>query len=107
MARTDKTVTSFPTMGTEAASLQQRHAKPERGKAVPKTGNAKGGMLEGATATHKANIAEVQGAKLAPQIAHVYPNAPEASATQKNTVIVPSALGNRDFYLRRQYGQGT
>jgi hypothetical protein len=106
MARTDKTITSFPTMGTEAAKLG-RVAQPERGKSVPKTGNSKGGMLEGATATHKANIAEVQGAKLAPQIAHVYPNAPEAAATQKNTVIVPSALGNRDFYLRRQYGQGT
>lgn len=100
----DNTITTFPTMGTEAAKLA-RVGAPERGKLVP-SGNSKGGMLEGATAAHKANILEIQGAKLAPQVNHVYPNAPEAAETQRNTVLVPSALGNRDFYLRRQYGQG-
>jgi hypothetical protein len=106
MARTDKTTTTFPTMGTEAAKLAHV-AQPQKGKSIPKTGNSKGGMIEGATATHKANIAERLGAKLAPQVPLYAPNAPEAAETQRNTVIVPSALGNRDFYLRRQYGQGT
>jgi hypothetical protein len=102
----DKTVTSFPTMGTEAAKLANV-AKPIKGRSVPKTGNSKGGMIEAATASRRATVMERNGFQGAPQVKHSYPTAPEAAQTQRNTVIVPSALGNRDFYLRRQYGQNT
>lgn len=99
---------SFPTMGTTAAVSvgASQSAKPQRGILRPRRAGGPTGMLEAATASHKANIQERLGAKLAPQATLYAQNAAEASQTQRNTVIVPSAIGNRDFYLRRQYGQG-
>jgi len=98
----------FATQGTSVAKsvAKSQSAAPQKGILRPR-GGSKGGMLEGATASHKANVQERLGAKLAPQATLYAPNAAEASATQRNVVTVPSAIGNRDFYLRRQYGQGT
>lgn len=94
-----------PTMGTSAATLGNV-AKPIKGKSVKKTGEAKGGFLEAATASHKANIQERMGASLHPTATLYAANAAAANDVQRNTVTVPSAIGNRDFYLRRQYRQG-
>lgn len=94
-----------PTMGTSVASTVNAR-QPEKGRATKKSGNAKGGMLEAATAAHRAGIQEREGASYAPRAILYAANAPEAAQTQRNVVTVPSAAGNRDFYLNRRYGQG-
>lgn len=94
-----------PTMGDAPAKLANV-AKPIKGKSVKKTGESKGGFLEAATATHRANIQEKMGASLHPTATLYAANAASANDTQRNTRMVPSAIGNRDFYARRQYGQG-
>jgi hypothetical protein len=94
-----------PTMGTDASRLGNA-AKPIKGRSVPKKNQAKGGFLESATAQHRPNILERNGASLRPTATLYAANAAEAGVVQRNVVTVPSALGNRDFYLRRQYRQG-
>lgn len=101
------TRTTFEKVGKNIAATvgSGQSAKPQRGKLVKK-GNSKGGMLEGATAAHRANVQERMGPQFRPTATLYAQNAPSASETQRNTRIVQSAVGNRDFYLRRQYGQG-
>lgn len=94
-----------PTMGTSASNVGNV-AKPVKGKSVPKKNQAKGGFLESATATHRASVQERMGATLRPTAILYQANAAEAGVVQRNVVTVPSAVGNRDFYLRRQYRQG-
>lgn len=94
-----------PTMGTGASALGNV-PKPVKGKSVKKSGEAKGGFLEAATATHRANIQERMGATLHPTATLYAANAAAANDVQRNTVNMPSAIGNRDFAKRRQYGQG-
>lgn len=102
------TRTTFEKVGDNvAANIGFSAAGPRRGKLVKKGNAGIGGMLEGATATHKANIQERLGAQWAPQVTLYAPNAPEAAQTQRNTRIVQSAVGNRDFYMRRAFGQNT
>jgi hypothetical protein len=94
----------FPTMGTTVAdSVSAVSGQP---KLSVKKNNAKGGFLESATAAHKANIQERLGAQLTPSANIVYPNSPESSLTQRNVTLVPSSVGNRDFWDKRKYGQG-
>lgn len=93
----------FPTMGTEAASAGS--APVLSGVLRPK-GNTQAGA-EGASANHRAATQERLGFKGAPQTTLYAQNAAEASATQRNVRLVPSAIGNRDFYNKRQYGQNT
>lgn len=101
------TRTTFEKVGNNIAATvgNGQSARPQRGKLVQKGNSKGGGMLEAATATHRANVQERQGPKFKPQVALYAPNAASASETQRNTRIVPSAVGNRDFYLKRQYGQ--
>lgn len=94
-----------PTMGNTPAKLASV-AKPQRGKSVVKKGEAKGGFLEAATATHRANIQERLGAKLHPTAKLYAANAAAANDVQRNVRTVPSAVGNRDFQARRQYNSG-
>lgn len=94
----------FPTVGTSVArSVSARPAL--RGTAVPKTGNSKGGFAEAATAKHRANIQERLGAKLRPTAVLYAVNAAAANDTYRNVRYVPSAIGNRDFWNKRAYGQ--
>lgn len=93
-----------PTMGTGASRLSNV-AKPIKGRSVKKN-NAKGGFLESATAKHRAGILERNGASLRPTATLYAANAASAGDVQRNVVTVPSAIGNRDFYQRRKYGQG-
>lgn len=96
-----------PTMGTSAAQASNVSGAPStKTTLVPKTGNAKGGS-DPATATHRENVMERNGFKGAPQVNHSYPQAPEASQTQRNVRIFAPAIGNRDFYSRRQFGQNS
>lgn len=102
---TDKTTTSFPTMGTSAAQATNVSGAPSTKTMLVPRGNTQAGY-DSPTAAHRAVAYERNGFKGAPQVNHVYPNAPEAANTFRNVRLVPSAIGNRDFYLRRQYGQG-
>jgi hypothetical protein len=105
----DKTVTSFPTMGTSAAHAVNVSGKPSRyTKAVKKTGNAKGGMIEAAlTEGVRRQVHERMGATYAPTTQIVVQQDPAAGANLRNTKIVPSRAGVGDFYLRRRYGQNS
>lgn len=97
------TVTSPAKMGEEMAHPRANAAQSPNVKYQPR-GGAKGGT-EPATANHRSGHQERLGAKWAPQMVMSAPQAPEASLTGRNVRIVRSAVGNRDFYLKRQYGQ--
>jgi hypothetical protein len=102
----DKTTTTFPKMGTANAKAVNQSAAPSKNtKPVRKRSTVAAGPAEPATAAHRQGIQERLGAQGAPQVTMSYPQAPEASQTQRNVRILPSAIGNRDFYLKRQYGQ--
>lgn len=108
MARkTDKSTTKFTKMGTSAAStVDNLSAAPSKNtKRVPKKTTVSAAP-QPATVSIRQHVYERNGASYAPKATLYAQNAAEASATQRNTVVVPSALGNRDFYLRRRYGQG-
>ncbi len=100
------TTTSPAKMGTEMAHPTVTAAQRPNVKNVRK-GNSKGGSPEPATANNRSGHQERLGAKFAPQMPLYAPNAPEASLTERNVRLVNSAVGNRDFYLRRQYGQNS
>lgn len=107
------TVTSPAKMGEEMAKPRSTAAQSPNVKYVPK-GGAKGGQ-EPATANRRANVQtddnrvyqtpERLGAKWAPQMLMSSPQAPESAQTQRNVTLVRSAVGNRDFYSKRQFGQ--
>lgn len=100
----DKTSTNFRKMGTDAAYATNQSGAPSANTILAPRHNTQSGS-DGATASHRQASLERNGFKGAPQVNHVYPQAPEASNVQRNVRLMPSAIGNRDFYLRRQYGQ--
>ena len=93
----------FETMGsvnanaTNASGAPSKHTKP-----VAKKGGT-GGMIDAATASHRPGILERNGASLRISAPLYAPNAAESGLTQRNVRIVPSALGNRDFWAGRQH----
>lgn len=97
------TVTSPAKMGVEMAQPVANAAQSPNTKSRPR-GGPRGGA-EPATAGARQGHQERLGAKFAPQMPLYEQNAPEASLTQRNVRVIPSAVGNRDFYLKRQYGQ--
>lgn len=106
MAKSDNVNTgSFPTMGQVAGAVNASAAPSGNTKAVAKT-YAPGGMLEGATARHRGpRLNEPNGAQHR-ITASAYPPVtnPEAGATMRNVRLVPSAMGSRDFWDKRNYG---
>lgn len=98
------TTTSPAKMGEEMAKAQSTSAQSPNVKYVQR-GGSKGGSPEPATAGVRSGHQERLGAKFAPQMPLYAQNAPEASMTQRNVRVIPSAVGNRDFWLKRQYGQ--
>lgn len=98
------TTTSPAKMGEEMAHPQANSAQSPNLKYRPRN-NSKSDAPVG-TKANRVGHQERLGAKYAPQMPLYAQNAAEASATQRNVRVVPSAVGNRDFYLRRQYGQG-
>lgn len=98
-----KTTTTFEKMGkTVADSVSNR--TPLKGVQVVKAGERKGGMIEAATAVHRANTGERHGASLHPTATLYKQNAAEASQVQRRTYIVPSKAGVGDFYNRQGRG---
>ena len=105
---TDKTTTNFAKMGTEASAVTNVSGAPSKNtKPIKKSAHSKGGSpYPEQTKANRKGVLERNGFKGAPQTTLYAPNAQEASATFRNVRLMPSAIGNRDFYLRRQYGQG-
>jgi hypothetical protein len=98
------TVTSPAKMGEEMAYAQANNAQSPNVTLRPKGGSVSGapvGTISGVKPGHQERL----GAKYAPQMTLYVPNAAAASETQRNVRVVPSAVGNRDFFLKRQYGQ--
>lgn len=80
---------AYETMGTSAAQLSKT-SRALRGRLVPKgNGVSSSGYPEG-TKANKSNVLERQGATLAPVMAHVQQNDPNASAMGRNVYTVPS-----------------
>jgi hypothetical protein len=111
------TTTSPAKMGEEMAKVQSTSAQSPNVKYVPKRGGKGGSVPREKGAPGRANVQtndnrvpqspERLGAKWAPQMMMHSPNpAVGSQETQRNVRVVPSAVGNRDFFLRRQYGQG-
>lgn len=110
------TVTSPAKMGEEMAHPKVTAAQSPNVKYAPR-GGAKGGSVPqekgapGRSPMQNPNnrvpqSAERLGAKWAPQMMMGSPEVlPSAQANTSNTRILNSAVGNRDFYLKRQYGQ--
>jgi hypothetical protein len=108
------TTTSPAKMGEEMAHAQSvsaqspnlKYAPRKGGKSDAPVGTASGGRTPTISPDSRVPWTERLGAKFAPQVAMSGPVSPEAAQTQRNVRLVNSAVGNRDFYLRRQYGQG-
>jgi hypothetical protein len=100
MAKNTAPKSAFPTQGQIAAPVNASGAPSGNTSLRPK-GGAAGGMLDGATANHRQGTYEPHGAAFKIKATLYAPNAAEASATQRNLRIVPSAIGNRDFYAAR------
>lgn len=101
----DKTTTNFPKMGKSMARAKNVSGAPSKNTKQVRKKSTVSAQPEAATAAHRQGGLERLGFKGAPQTTMGYPTAPEAALTQRNVRIVPSAVGNRDFYLKRQYGQ--
>lgn len=101
----DKTTTKFPTMGESIpkGGVVNVSGAPSRNTKARKKGNASGGMIAAATANHRPAIQQRMGAQLHPSATLYAPNAAEAGLVQRNTRIIPSAIGNRDFWAKRSY----
>lgn len=108
------TTTSPAKMGEEMAHVQSTSAESPNVQYRPRGGAKSGapvGTISGprsATMSPDSRVpwTERLGAKYTPQVPMEGPVGPEAAQTQRNVRLVNSAVGNRDFYLRRQYGQG-
>lgn len=100
----DNTTTSFEKMGT-SASVARAVADPSPNLKFKRRGNSRGGSLPPATAAHRQGVQERLGAQFAPQVNVEYANAESAASEGRHVLLVPSAIGNRDFYLKRRYGQ--
>jgi hypothetical protein len=104
------TVISPAKMGEEMAHPRANAAQSPNVKYQPR-GGAKGGS-EPATAGGRASALtqdtgrERLGAKWAPQMQMGSPEVlPSAQQTQRNVRLVRSAVGNLDFWSKRQFGQ--
>lgn len=108
------TVTSPAKMGEEMAhpranaaqspNVKYQKKKGPRGGGEPATAGGRKGVLTDDNRVPQSP--ERLGAKWAPQMVMSAPQAPEAAQTQRNVRVLPSAVGSRDFWLKRQYGQG-
>lgn len=105
MAKGDKTTTTFPKMGTTNSRPVNQSGAPSKNTKRVRKHSTVSAQPQPATKSNRQGVQERMGNQGAPQTTMVYPNAPEAAQVQRNVKIVPSAMGNNDFYLKRQYGQ--
>lgn len=98
------TITSPAKMGEEMAYPRAVAAESPNVKYRPRGGgksDAPVGTIHGVRPGHQERL----GAKWAPQMVMSSPQAPESGLVGKNVRTLPSAVGNRDFFFKRQYGQ--
>lgn len=100
MANNTAPKSAFATQGKIAAPVNASAAPSANTSPVAKHGGV-GGMLDGATANHRQGVMEPHGASFKISATLYKQNAAEASATQRNVRLVPSAIGNRDFWASR------
>lgn len=118
MAKKDKTTTTFPKMGEEnayavagirAAGAPQLQYAPRGPQGVGGTIPTEKGAPGRANVPVMDNVvpqtAERLGAKWAPQMLMSSVQAAEAAQTGRNVRLFRSAVGEREFYDKRQYGQ--
>lgn len=85
-------------MSRKRSSYTTMVAKKTMGRGKSPTGST--GGVRGSTLIHEAN-----GPACCVKATLYKQNAAEASMTERNTKLVPSAVGNRDFWAKRQFGQ--
>jgi hypothetical protein len=106
----DTTTTNFPKMGEEPMTTSLVNVSGDRSPYTtmrPK-GNASGGPLAGGTAARGVGpdaTGEHSGPCFTPMTTISYPNAPEASQTGRGLRVMPSRVGNQDFWDSR-YSSG-
>jgi hypothetical protein len=100
-----KETTSFPKMGDEEITKNVINASGDRSPYTVSVGRKTMGRGASPTGTKvnrgKTMIHEANGPTFRPVTTLYKQNAAEASATQRNTRVVPSALGSRDFWAAR------
>ena len=97
----------FPTVGDSVLSYVARGGcgKPNKGKLVAKGTEGRGKSPTGTMASRSSTkIHEAQGPRCTVKATLYKSNAAEASQTQRNVRIMPSAAGVGDFWKKRQYG---
>jgi|SRR6185437_5168685 len=97
----------FPTVGDSVLSYVARNGsgKPNKGKLVAKGTEGRGKSPTGTMAIRgSSKIQEAQGPRCCVKAKLYSANAAQASETQRNVRIVPSAAGVGDFWKKRQYG---
>lgn len=109
MARsTDVTSTDFPKMGESMEHvLNLSGERSPYTKSTPRKTMGRGSSPTGTAAIRgRTMIKEANGPCFHIKATLYSQNAAEASAVTRNVRIMPSAVGNRDFWSKRQYGQG-
>lgn len=107
----DKSRTQFPKMGDEWITKNLINCSGDRSPytiTVGKKTEGRGASPTGVKKNRNNNgmIHEANGPTFRPVTTLYKQNAAEASATQRNTKLVPNAIGDRDFWAARQYSQG-
>jgi hypothetical protein len=97
------TITSPNKVGEEMAHPNSVSNESPNVKYRPRNGGKSDAPVggKGVRTQHQERL----GAQYAPQMPLYEQNAAEASLVQRNVRVVPSAVGNRDFWNKRQYGQ--
>ena len=91
---------NFQQVGVQNAKPEV--ASPDHGILVSKKGQSKYGAPDNAgTATSRAQVLERNGFKGAPQMQLYVPNSEAAAEVGRSVVVVPSTIGNRDFWTAR------
>jgi len=106
----DSTTTTFEKMGDSIPhSVVNLSRSSPYTKTVSKNTKGRGKSPTGAKANRGATVIhEAHGPQFHISATLYHQNAPEASAVQRNTRLLPTAVGNRDFWAqRRDFGQKT
>jgi len=102
--------TSFPKMGDEGIPHSFVNMSGERSAYTKLVGRKTMGRGKSPTGVKKNRgrtmINEAHGPVFTPVASRVFTyNASEARQTQRNTKLMPSAMGDRDFWSKNEYGQ--
>jgi hypothetical protein len=98
-------MSNFPKMGDSATrDWSARSADTSGELTTPRKGPT--GLVQDVLNGHRSQSLEPLGHVGGVKATYCYPNSTEAGATGRSVYILPSAVGNRDFWDKRRYGQG-